>query len=1066
MLHRVRKAWRGTAFYVTGGTLDRDAPSYVARQADEQLYAALTQGRFCYVLTSRQMGKSSLMVRTAGRLREEGATVAVLDLTAIGQNLTAEQWYDGLLSRIGQQLGLEVELEEFWVGHDRLGPLQRLMRAIRDVVLARSAAPVVIFVDEIDAVRSLPFSTDEFFAGIREFYNRRSEDPELQRLTFCLLGVATPSDLIRDTRVTPFNIGERIELHDFTGQEAAPLAEGLGHDRELNALLLSRVLYWTGGHPYLTQRLCRAVAEDPGIYGPGGVDRLCGELFLSARARERDDNLLFVRERLLRGDVDPAGVLELYARVRKGERVPDDSASPLVSALRLSGITRSRSGHLRVRNRIYRRVFDLDWVRANMPNAELRRQRAAYRKGQLRAAVVAAVVGLVGLVTLDALQQRHRAEQQAAVSRRLQYATDLRLAQRAWDDGNYELVLELLDGQRPEAGREDLRGFEWYYLWRLCNREGPVSLRQEGEARAASFSPDGRTLAVGTAEKSVKLWDVAERREVASLAGHTGGLWAAVFSPDGRVLATGSDDRTVKLWDVGGRGEIATLAGHGSGVNAVAFSPDGSLLAAGSEDGVVTLWDVARVRQVTTLTGHADSIWSAAFSPDGSRLVTASDDKTARIWSAATGEELLVLRGSLLPVTAALFTPDGRRVVTAGWDKTIRLWDAATGTELATLAGHRAAIYALAISPDGKRLASGSTDTTARLWDLDSHAELALFRGHIRDIWSVAFSPDGRLVASASRDGTVKLWDASAETRLAQKFVQMPGGDRAWVRSLAFSLDGATLVVGHEDASVTVWDVERKQLRTSVQGAGEIRAVRLAEDGSKLVAGSSDFWSATWWDASAGAGLGTTRAHANPDRPRAAGCGFAISPDGRVAATGQVDGAVTLWDTATGGEIATLAGHQKRTRALAFAPSGALLATGSNDLAVKLWDLATGRERATFHGHTGDVADVAVSPDGELVASASLDRTARLWDPATGRVAHILKGHSSGVWALAFSPDGKRLATAGDDNLVKLWDVVSGQELLTLQVVADRLTFSPDGRFLATGDRHGAVKLWEAEKQF
>src|SRR5439155_11036773 len=230
-----------TSFYVIGGTLRRDAPSYVQRQADQDLYDGLHQGRFCYVLTSRQMGKSSLMVRTAARLREAGVAVAVLDLTAIGQNLTAEQWYDGLLGRIGQQLNLEDELEEFWLAHERLGPMQRWMRAISEAVLPRCAGQVVIFVDEIDAVRSLPFSTDEFFAGIREFYNRRTEDHELQRLTFCPLGVATPSDLIRDTRTTPFNIGQRIELNDFTEAEAAPLAQGLGREEELGNALLTRI---------------------------------------------------------------------------------------------------------------------------------------------------------------------------------------------------------------------------------------------------------------------------------------------------------------------------------------------------------------------------------------------------------------------------------------------------------------------------------------------------------------------------------------------------------------------------------------------------------------------------------------------------------------------------------------------------------------------------------------------------------------------------------------------------------------------------------------------------------
>jgi hypothetical protein len=403
-----------TSFYVIGGTLQRNAPSYVPRQADEDLYNGLTAGKFCYLLTSRQMGKSSLMVRTAARLREEGAAVAVLDLTAIGQNLTAEQWYDGLLSRIGQQLDLEDELEDFWLDHERLGAMQRWMRAIREIVLTRYKGRIVIFVDEIDAVRSLPFSTDEFFAGIREFYNRRTEDPELARLTFCLLGVATPSDLIRDTRTTPFNIGQRIELSDFNEHEAIPLAEGLGRGAKRGEAMVKRVLYWTGGHPYLTQRLCQAVAEDPNVTAPDGVDKHCEELYLSTRARERDDNLLFVRERILRNEADRAGLLDLYGKVREGKRIGDDDTNPLLGILRLSGIIRIAEGRLRVRNRIYEHVFDRNWIVNNMPDAELRRQRAAFRKGALRAGAVAAVIlAVMAGLAIVAVKGRNRAVEEA-----------------------------------------------------------------------------------------------------------------------------------------------------------------------------------------------------------------------------------------------------------------------------------------------------------------------------------------------------------------------------------------------------------------------------------------------------------------------------------------------------------------------------------------------------------------------------------------------------------------------------------------------------------------------------
>ncbi|PSN79948.1 hypothetical protein C8B47_09075, partial [filamentous cyanobacterium CCP4] len=250
--------------YTTGGNVQAEGGLYLSRQADAELLALCQEGQFVYILSPRQIGKSSLMVQTRERLAEIGIRSAEIDLQGKGVLATAEQWYLGLLVEIADDLDLDTNVVQWWQERNYLSITDRMTRFFKEVLLAEVAEQVVIFVDEIDTTLSLDF-TDDFYTAIRSLHEARSTEPVFHRLSFVLIGVATPADLVRDPKRTPFNIGRRVDLTDFTEAEALPLATGLGLPDELAQQVLRWVLAWTGGHPYLTQRLCQAlVSEQPG----------------------------------------------------------------------------------------------------------------------------------------------------------------------------------------------------------------------------------------------------------------------------------------------------------------------------------------------------------------------------------------------------------------------------------------------------------------------------------------------------------------------------------------------------------------------------------------------------------------------------------------------------------------------------------------------------------------------------------------------------------------------------------------------------------------------------------
>ncbi|NEP08746.1 MAG: hypothetical protein F6K14_00500 [Symploca sp. SIO2C1] len=864
--------------YRIGGTLPPNHPTYIERQADQDFYENLKAGNFCYVFNSRQTGKSSLLLRTITKLQEEGIACAKIDLSQIGSHQTTlAEWYWGLIYTLSKDFGVltRPDYRNWRREHEFLSPVQCLSEFIAQVLLTNRNENLVIFIDEIDSILGLNFSTDDFFALLRDCYNKRADSPAYNRLTFALLGVANPDELIQNKSRTPFNIGHSIDLQPFQLEQVLPLAEGLTAVSEHPQTLLKEILKWTGGQPFLTQKLCQLVLENLEKAShsqaniSGQIEQLVQTNILDKwEIQDEPLHLKTIRNRFLRNEQLKGKLLGLYQQVLQGKQIPADGNLAHIE-LQLSGLVINRQGKLAVYNQIYAAIFNQAWIDEEFANL--------------------------------------RPYSQAIT---------------AWSASNRQDNSQLLQGQalqeaRTWAANQSLSDEDRQFLDASQEAEKQTlakanQILTEAKIKAAQTIRSGKIgllviSVIGIIAVAVSSWFVKQQHGkiqtlkiegINILHGQINFHWEEFNKGKGQLQALQS------AYILGQ--ELKDIAGEDS------FSPPRSLQQI-----------LDNIQERNQLQHQKSSIINLAYSPDGERIATLGIDGSICLWNQRGElthdcwqghEEIRDNESTSIP--SIIFSANGEQIATLFKDGTAHLWN---------LEGQKFprkqalpqdlpdTVTSIAFSQDGNLMTITDTKGRIYLWDKQGNLQNS-WEGYKKEdddakkelektLNQVFFTPDYQFIATLSDNGTLRLWDKQGNLKgelNGEKFVsenpQKVTKDTPFIANLAFSLDTRKKIVIYLDDysiySVTVQDIQKNKKinihQKIIQSPDPIRSIALSKNGEKIALGASE---------------GTISLQNLEGKPlnewkadEEGVTDIVFSPDGKAIATVSIDGTAHLWD--------------------------------------------------------------------------------------------------------------------------------------------------------------------------